>query len=470
MISARPSLALQRGGDILIASLFLVLGLLSVYLSIREPLLGLVVPFGLAGLVVAGALYRNFLAGFAVGLGSFVILMAPTEGIGFIDVAYAAFWLGFIAMWFARHLLRGEFGVFDTMDDWLLMLFVFGTIIVLPFSFLHGADTITALREWVAMLFILSFFPVKYAIRHYQVGPLLVLVILCGIGLFVGLRNFLFYIQAVDNAEMAWQVVSRRVTVNDNVLMILSAMTLGFAVLSRKTSIRLLSITTFGIVFIALLLAMSRANWVAFFVAATALFFVLRSFDKLRLVSYVVGASALLLVVIFVAVGDAAIAIVVNMFGRLASLQTAAQSDLSLVNRFYEARAAMTQVLKSPILGSGFGVPYYFFDLTRMSTDTDSFIHNGYLSLIYRFGIWGPLLVLTIWAKSAWRGWDAYRKAGTTLEGLLGLGSFAALIGLTISALTANPFFLIDSITMFGLLTGIANGVHTRIISRLEHD
>lgn len=469
MISARPPLALQRRGDILIASFFLVLGLLSLYLSFGEPLLGLVVPLGLAGLAVAGVLYRNFVAGFTVGLAGYVILMAPTEGIGFIDAAYAAFWLGFIGVWFARHLLRGNFGVFDTVDDWLLMLFIAGTVIVLPFSFLYGAEKITAVREWVAILFILSFFPVKHAIRHYDVGPLIVLVILCGIGLFVGLRNFLFYLQAVGDAEMAWQVVSRRVTLNDDVLMVLSSMTLGFAVLIRKTSIRLLSIATFGVVFIALLLAMSRANWVAFFVAAAALFIVLRSSDKLRLVSYVAGAAALLIVVIFVAMGDAAIAIVMNMFGRLTSLQTAAQSDLSLVNRFYEARAAMVQVVKSPILGSGFGVPYYFFDLTRMSTDTDSFIHNGYLSLMYRFGIWGPLLILTIWAKSAWRGLDAYRKAGTTVEGLLGLGAFAALIGLTISALTANPFFLIDSITMFGLLTGIANGVHTRITSRLEH-
>jgi O-antigen ligase len=109
------------------------------------------------------------------------------------------------------------------------------------------------------------------------------------------------------------------------------------------------------------------------------------------------------------------------------------------------------------------GVPYTFYDIAHASTDQDAFVHNGYVGLWYKFGLWGLGMMLFFWARSIWRGIQAFRLSDASYwVRMAGLAAGISLVAFTLSALTSNPFYLKDSIFVFGLLASIAAGSYHR--------
>src|SRR5690606_27464777 len=85
---------------------------------------------------------------------------------------------------------------------------------------------------------------------------------------------------------------------------------------------------------------------------------------------------------------------------RLATLGSAATNDISLYNRFRESGVVLDLIAKNPIVGHGAGVGYLFFEIGRSGTDTDSFVHNGFLGVWYKWGIWGLIALVYFWLST----------------------------------------------------------------------
>jgi O-antigen ligase len=66
--------------------------------------------------------------------------------------------------------------------------------------------------------------------------------------------------------------------------------------------------------------------------------------------------------------------------------------DLSIQMRLNEYEAAMSEIMKYPIGGSGLSKKFSFYDPIRMIKLDSHFIHNGYMFYIYRMGI--PISIL----------------------------------------------------------------------------
>jgi hypothetical protein len=115
------------------------------------------------------------------------------------------------------------------------------------------------------------------------------------------------------------------------------------------------------------------------------------------------------------------------------------------------------------------GVPFRFYDLTYLPpfTHVTTFLHNGYLALWYKFGIWGAGMALFAWGACFRRGLEAFRsREGRLFLRLIGLASSVCLAAFAVSSMTSNPWYVNDTMMLFGVLMGLAAGVLHRI--RLE--
>ena len=223
------------------------------------------------------------------------------------------------------------------------------------------------------------------------------------------------------------------------------------------------AISVIGVlVFAGLILTQSRGFWVAFLVGGVVLFFILRRTQRIRLVTFVSVSFLVAGLMGFVFFKDYMLLIVGGLADRFGTLESALTDDVSLVNRFIESGAVFERIRENPILGYGMGVPFRFYDMTFSSTREDTFIHNGYISLWYRFGIWGLGLMLIAYGAAIWRGFQAMRSAADLMTRVAATAAVTALLAYSLPAITSNPFHLNDGLFMYGVLFGVTAGASAR--------
>jgi O-antigen ligase len=148
---------------------------------------------------------------------------------------------------------------------------------------------------------------------------------------------------------------------------------------------------------------------------------------------------------------------------RFSSIAESGSQDISLLSRVYEARGALSDFAFNPIIGHGPGTEFTFWNIINHGTQTSNFIHNGYVSLLFKHGVLGFVLVLTAWIGSVVAGLRAFHaRSATGITRAVGLAAAAALIGFLLSSLAAPLFTLDDTTFNVAVLMGLACGSHAR--------
>jgi len=215
--------------------------------------------------------------------------------------------------------------------------------------------------------------------------------------------------------------------------------------------------------FAGLILTQSRAYWVAFFFGAGITFLFVPAKDKGRMVTVGVLSAAGVFTLAYVVLGEYLLLVLTGLLDRFLTLESAVSKDISLINRFIEAQAVWEHIRVNPILGYGMGVPYRFFNITYLYSESKTFVHNGYVALWFKFGIWGLgmmlFLMVRFWMLSFGTWW---KKRAAPLPAIISLAVTGALSALAVTATTANPFYQNDLMFMYAVLWGIAGGVRAR--------
>lgn len=420
-------------------------------------------PAVLVGGIIAWNLFQRPLLNLGVVLAGFVLVTAHTKGINVLEVFYGLYALGFLAHWFVTRLFFYRERIVDTPEAGALFVFlVCVSTVSIGLSLLYGAHPGLILSEWTALVMLGFFFPVREACVRYRHGAVVILVCLAWIGLFVAVRNGLEYRAGLNSAKYLFQILRGRVITNDNLLMAVSLFSLTFLVFAERWRHRLLLLVGFLLAFGSLLVTQSRALWVSFFFGAFMLLLFVRGRQRKRLVAFgLVGAGGLLGLG-FLFIGDVLLVIIGGLIERAATLG-AGTSDFSVQTRVVEASGAFAHIVQNPVLGHGLGVPFRFFDIENQVTVERTFIHNGYVSLWYRFGLWGPALFLFFWFRVLGRGLAVFRQSGAwSVLRLSGLAATVTLAAFLLSTNTSNPFFLKDTTLLFGVIAGLACGAYAR--------
>lgn len=445
----------------------LALGLLLVvFFAWAAPDLLLYFPIVLLAGAGAWFLFRHETLNLCMVLAGAVLIAQLEEGLQATEVLYGLYYLTFLAYWFGtRLLIYGEHNeVFRTGESRAIFLFLILVTLSIPLSLFAGSSAKGLLSEWIAYAMLGLYFPVKELCARHRHGVKYVLLVIGWIGLFTAVKNLVNYQAILASATQAWQIVKGRVSANDTLLAFPSLFYLVLLIFSDRWRTRLPLLLAFLLYFSGLILTQSRGYWVSFLLGAFVMFVLVDRRYRLRLAGF--GALGFL-----GAIGLGAIFVPEYLFlilsalgERFVSLGSAGSSDISLINRFYESAAVWEYIKDNPILGHGMSRKYFYFDITEQATRVDWFIHNAYVALWYKFGIWGLGLVVYFWAMSWWRGIQAFRtRHAELLPRLAGLGATMCLTAMALAANTSNPFGLDDSVFIFSVACGVAAGSARRV-------
>lgn len=394
-----------------------------------------------------------------------VLLLLPLvadfeEGVELKEVLYGLYLAAFLGHWYFRGIFLEQRKVLRSTDDYLMAAILVMIVLYIPISVASGAKAGPFRSEFIALLTLAVYFPAKAAVKDNARAVFLIFLALLGIGLYVTLRNIVWMRDLVSEATVAWQITQKGRVISNEILLVVPALSvLAWSVhLQRWRNKAVILLSFLGMV-MALVITQSRGFWIAFaFGCLVMLIFLDRTQrTEMILIGLVALLVSLLLVIAFFR--DTALLLLAGMFNRVLSLGSAVTKDVSLINRFLESKAVWQRIEQNPILGHGLGVPYQYFNLTIAGTRRGSFIHNGYLALWYRFGVFGMLLVLTFWIRSIIHSARLAREKLARWHKVAVLTALAVLASLLVSNITSNAFFHMDSLFMFALVTGMTEGI-----------
>ncbi|HUF09193.1 MAG TPA: O-antigen ligase family protein [Rhodothermales bacterium] len=429
--------------------------------------------FPLAIISGIGFLYllRNPLLHLSLVIASFALVADFDEGIDVGEVLFGLFYASYLGIWlFRRVFLQREKLLESTIDFLMVAILVLVTVHVFV-GWLWGAAITSALREWQSWTMLAFYFPVKDACRRYPHGTKAMLIVIVAAALFVAVRNVIELKSLVSAAGEVWQITKKgRVIANEIILVTGGLVALAAVTHFRRLRWIMLASGLLVTFLLGLILTQSRSYWLSFAFGALAMVMLSDRAGRSRIAvitSVAVGGGLTLVLLLF---GDLATLLFAGLLDRVLSLAGGA-TDMSLVNRMLEISAAWQWIRHNPILGYGLGTEFSFFDLTISGTRTWAFIHNGYVGLLYKFGIPGAILIMTFWIGSIVRGVRSVRRNGLDSWNMKGcLVSVGVLASLLVSGMTANPFFLSDTLLVFGVFGGVCAGASSASEKSESHD
>lgn len=424
-----------------------------------------IVMLGGAGLVF---LFHHPLLNLGVVMCGFVAVVGFKDGLQPEEILYGLYYLGFLAHWFlTRSILQGQV-ICRRKEERVLLLFLVLVTATVPISFLFNPIPSFIMGEWLSLSMLGFYWPIREAIEKHPKGLKVVIGSVIFVGVFVLARNLLEYRSDLANAEQLWQIAAGRAVTNESLLMVPALFCVALFLRTRSWWGRAFFLAMVLGLFAGLILTQSRAYWVAFFLGAGVTFLFVPLKDKGRMLTVGVLSALGVFALAYVVLGDYLMLVLSGLLDRFLTLESAVSKDISLINRFLEAKGVWAHIQVNPILGYGMGVPYRFFNITYLYSESKSFVHNGYVALWFKFGIWGLgmmlFLMLRFWHAS-FRNWR--RRMTDPIPGIVSLAATGAITALAVTATTANPFYQNDLMFMYAVLWGIVGGI--RASSTADH-
>ncbi|MEL6706063.1 MAG: O-antigen ligase family protein [Bacteroidota bacterium] len=452
--TAFTDIALVRGAERALAGVF-GLGLLGVaVLGALEPSLVWIPPLLLIGAAGLLFLWGKPVYHLAAVLFGFLAVFDYAEGIQIHELAFGVYYLAYLAAWFLYHtFVRRASYVQSFVDVAVLGYLIVATASLLLVPFV-GSDLVVAVSQWTGMVVLGFYFPIKHAVAQSPKTLGLLLLVFAAVVVVVTVRNFLYYLQALQNAEALWEIMQNRARTNERQIMVGLIGGLTFLLYyTRSTSARVVLVVFCFTLTAGVVVGQSRAIWVSMMLALGVMLFMMERRQRVRLVVALTSAVAVLLLVGFIAFNNLFEIILTGLSTRFVSLGTAATQDLSLVNRFYEWEAVVRRAVRSPLFGWGMGAEYSHFSLVFDATHEKAYVHNTYIGILFRHGVLGLSLFATFFLGSFVLGArfvsaEAARRRGRSaaLVFATALACTAAIPGLALAAMTEGMMLNADGV------------------------
>ncbi|PAP76544.1 O-antigen ligase family protein [Rubrivirga marina] len=399
----------------------------------------------------------------ATVLGSAALLVGGEEGLGVGEVLAGVLLVGYLATWYATALATGRRFVSSLPDRaaavWLFGIAPLGAVLGVVF----GMNAYDFRADLLATLPFALYFPVKDAATRSPRGAVTVAVGLAWLGAYSAISNGLALRAVVNSADAAWQIADARFIMGETSITSGLLLSLAALTVSRRWTTRGICIVATGAFLAALILTRSRGFWVSGALGLGFLWLVAPGRARVQIAVYVALGLAFVAALAVALFPEELALLADGTIRRFATLSTATMRDISLVNRFAETSAAWERIRVNPILGYGWGVQVTRYDMVSYSTLHWAFLHNGYVALWFKTGIFGLLAMLTVWVGGILRGVVATQNPRLEAASrACALGGTATLVALSLASVTSNPFSILDQMLVVTLLMGLTNGVADR--------
>jgi len=427
----------------------------------NAPDLTIFLPVVLLALSAGVILFTKPRFNFIVWLGAFALLFSSEKGIQLHEVVYGLYFYTYLNHWYIRRLFLYNRPIVHGRTDIAFGLWLgLGLSLGVGLSLLFGADLTRLRGEWLALTLIAIYFPIKEFCMREKHGLAILIAILTFIGLWITLDNVLVARHTLASATALWEFETVRKAGRELLLVFSGIMLLSVLPVLKNRAQQIGLAFVLMILLGGLVLTKSRAYWVEFLVAAVILIAIAPGVERKRLMAWC-GAGIVILSIVSILFFSTYInLIIVGISSRFATLG-AASADLSLLNRFVEASSVMEMVGRNPILGYGLATDYSFFDIIALRTYTRSYVHIGFVAVLYKFGLWGSLLIGYAWLSSLSIAFvDTQRESFSTFERAALRGIVACLASTVLPMITSSVFFESDKLSAFIFITALGAGIH----------
>ena len=379
------------------------------------------------------------------------------------EVVAAIAFVGYLAAWYAAALTSSRRFVTSGFDAVAVAYGTVGVLLACALGILHGADPLDFRADLLAVLPFALYLPVKEAVARHRHGALVVAGVLTGFGVLTTVQAFLFLRAIIAGAVEWWEIADVRFASTETAITSgLLFCFAGFAAAPRRWQKAALLVGV-GLLLGGLTITKSRGYWVAGALGVVVTFALNTASQRKQLIAGIGLSLGALLLVALLFFSDALLLLTSGTVKRLASLSGAASQDISLLNRFKETSAAWEMVKANPILGYGWGVQVSRYDLVFQGTLKWSFLHNGYVALFFKTGLWGFAAMMTVWIGALVRAALIGRASVLSPSNrALGIGCAATLAGFSLVAITSNPFAITDQMLIVTLLMAMGHGLADR--------
>lgn len=372
---------------------------------------------------------------------SFLHNIQRSEGITLMEVAFGAYFFGYIAFWFFKTLVVQRQRVLRSAADYFLMGYLSICLISVVLILSAGGSVQMWFRELMTEAELLLFFPAREALKTTRDRKTILNCFLI-VALSVAVYDFIGYKSSSAEAAYLWQLVMSRKVVGSHYFV---AMVLASASLFAAASKPLNRILFAGILVLfsgALALTFSRGFWIAAIFGFVILFFLMNRSEKAwaaGLAVFFVASLTVLTTLIFGQLGEYVSEALADRFVSSAS----GLADVSVAARWRESADIMTAIQQSPLVGHGIGATFRYYKILDQVTVQSLYAHNAYLFLVFKVGLIGALLFFGYFyhlVKSAFR--LCRQKAQSAFDGSVSRVVFVVLLGMMIVA--TNSGILVD--------------------------
>lgn len=381
--------------------------------------------------------------------GYFLILpfaLENPEGVSTGEIVFLCYTIAIAIIFLFLPAITGRLKL-ETPLDKMFLLFT----LMLPYASVlgltNGANLYPAFGELTYFAGVFIYYALRYYfnLETFRKGLLYLIPLIL---LFVIARNAYYYQEIIMQAYVPWQVEKARVTSNEVLILFFTTLATAAFVYAKTLRLNIASIVFLGIGFLSLILTQSRGYWLAFIVSFTIIFLSVPADKKGKMLLYFSVILIIMLGIAKIYFPDYFTLVFNALVLRFQSIASSAQVDISLLERFEESAVVFSKIAVNPILGYGFGTEFtkfIFFERLHIST---SYVHNGYLAAWYKFGLFGLLLLLSIYFSVIRNSYRIFKHSNKAIHKIIGLTILATLSGMLLVNNTSPQFLAFDSILL----------------------
>ena len=413
---------------------------------------------GVLGLVLLWFTVRSTETWLIMAILSHLILFLHERGIVettiYQAVAYSAIFFPGLFWWFTKRVTESR-KIIDHWTELGLVAFVIFGLVSIGWATMYGFSLTKGIREFVLFLPYLMYFPLRDYVaennEQYVVAALLF------VALAVAVFNIVQYRLLMITAHYFWQIMGERVNLGEPLMM--SSIIIMFGFIAAKKYNFYLVASLIAVSTIALVLTFSRGYWGAGFFGLLLLMYIVKGAPRKRMLRLVLASFAGIILVAAIVFPKLMVDLVAGLAVRLAQL---GGRDLSLESRLAESAVVLDHFVRSPVIGYGMGAEFSFFNPINSLTTTTWYIHNGYLFMLYKFGVVGTILYLSFYLHMAIT--TAREAAGVADEEtrILLYSFFCIMTAMLIVNLTSPQFYDRVALLILTVLWGISSGIAKR--------
>ncbi|MBC8487941.1 MAG: O-antigen ligase family protein [Bacteroidetes bacterium] len=423
-------------------------------------------PLYAIGIFVASLLIlysiRNIFVGICILVFLHLLALRGTEQIDPGEIFFGIFLFLLLITWFYdKKIVRGERLLEDTMDYSLAIFFGICLFSLAP-ALIFGNSLLKWFRELVPFLGYLLYYPVKDTVNTLKRIKILGLCFLILV-VISGLVNIIQYQQLLGQVSYFWEIEASRQTPNEPFFLVSLIVSSAFFLYTKGLRRRLLSL---GIVLFsgfALVVSFSRGYWVAAMVALVFVFVFVDLGKKLKVLVYIPLIILPAVIIANMYLGNLKELFYHVVFERFTTLVDL-QQDISLVNRFNEAKTLLTLCVVNPIIGYGLGAMYSFHNILFGYTLRTWYTHNAFIFLLFKLGILGLLSFLIFYFNAIRKGFFNFKKLKNDwYQKSLSIGITCCLISMIPLSFTSPQFIQKNSILVITLGSALIGVIHKKL-------